>query len=257
MILVPVLGDQLSMSLASLDAAAKDEAVVLMMEVAEETTYVKHHKKKIALILSAMRHFAAELRAAGWTVDYVTLDDPANTGSFTGEVARAADRHQAERVRIVEAGEWRVQTAIERWEALLGIPVDILPDDRFLCGILAFQTWAQGRHELVMEPFYRDMRRQTGLLMEGDEPTGGIWNLDRQNRNPPKRGVAYRRPMRFAPDAITREVLALVAQRFAGHFGSLDGFGLPVTRAEARQALAHFIAHGLPDFGTWQDAMVT
>ena len=87
-ILIPVLGDQLSHCLASLRDVAREDAVVLMMEVADETTYVRHHKRKIALILSAMRHFAAELRAAGWTVDYIHLDDPDNSGSFTGEVAR-------------------------------------------------------------------------------------------------------------------------------------------------------------------------
>jgi len=257
MILIPVLGDQLSPSLASLRDVDRDEAVVLMMEVAEETTYVRHHKKKIALILSAMRYFADELREDGWTVDYVKLDDRGNTGSFTGEVERAARRHEADCVRIVEAGEWRVQKAIEGWRRTLGIAVDILPDDRFVCGILEFQTWAQGRRELVMEHFYREMRRKTGLLMDGDQPEGGVWNLDHENRKPPKTGQDYPHPMRFASDAVTEEVLALVGERFADHFGSLEDFWLPVTRVQARRALGHFVRHALPDFGTWQDAMVT
>src|ERR1700761_4414239 len=89
MILIPILGDQCSHGLAALRDVARKEAVVLMMEVAEETTYVKHHKVKIALILSVMRHFAAELEADGWTVDYVRLDQHGNSGSFTGEVERA------------------------------------------------------------------------------------------------------------------------------------------------------------------------
>lgn len=107
-----------------------------MMEVAEETTYVRHHKKKIALILSVMRHFAEELREAGWTVDYVKFDDPDNSGSFTGEL----ERHRPRCIRIVEAGEWRVQIAIEGWHRRLGVKVDILTDDRFVCDILEFQT---------------------------------------------------------------------------------------------------------------------
>ena len=164
-ILIPVLGDQLSQSLASLRDADPADAVVLMMEVAEETTYVRHHQRKIALVLSAMRHFAAELRAAGWTVDYVRLDDPANSGSFTGEVKRAVERHCASAIRIVEPGEWRVKTAIDEWAKLCGVPVDVLPDDRFICSILDYQTWAQARGDLMMEFFYRDMRRKTGLLM--------------------------------------------------------------------------------------------
>lgn len=256
MILIPILGDQCSHKIASLAGVAKSDAVVLMMEVADETTYVRHHKAKIALILSAMRHFAAELEADGWTVDYVRLDDANNSGSFTGEIERALTRHAIDRIRVVEAGEWRVQQMIEGWRKRFGLPVDILIDDRFFCGILEFQTWAQSRNELVMEHFYRAMRRRTGLLMDGDEPIGGAWNYDRENRKPPAKGMDYPHPMRFVPDAITSDVLDLVETRFAGHFGSLEGFTLPVTAADAAHALAHFVRTALPDFGTWQDAMV-
>ena len=257
-VLIPILGDHLSHGLASLADVDRTDAVVLMMEVAEETRYVRHHKRKIALILAAMRHFADELRSAGWTVDYVRLDDDANTGSFTGEVARAVDRHRPKAIRIVEPGEWRVKTMIDGWAKAFGLPVAILPDDRFVCSILEFQTWAQSREGLVMEYFYRDMRRKTGLLMTSDgKPEGGQWNYDQDNRAPPKRGLNYPEPMHFTPDAVTAEVIALVNARFAGHFGRLDGFPLPVTAAQARRALGHFIRTALPDFGTYQDAMVT
>ncbi len=257
-ILIPVLGDQLSHDLASLRGVDQVSAVVLMMEVADETTYVRHHQRKIALVLSAMRHFARELRDAGWQVAYVRLDDPDNTGSFTGEVLRAARRCRADSIRIVEPGEWRVLSAIEEWSAACSIPVEVLADDRFLCGILEFQTWAQARSELTMEYFYRDMRRKTGLLMNAEgKPEGGQWNLDKDNRAPPKRGANYPEPRHFPPDETTREVMEMVSERFAGHFGRLEGFGLPVTAAQAHEALAHFIRTALPDFGTYQDAMVT
>ena len=257
-ILIPVLGDQLTHQLASLRDVDRSGAVVLMMEVAEETTYVRHHKRKIALILSAMRHFARELEEDGWTVDYVRLDDPGNKGSFTGEVMRAIDLHRPTSIRIVEPGEWRVKTAIDGWAGQCQIPIDVLPDDRFICGILKFQTWAQARNELTMEFFYRDMRRKTGLLMKVDgKPEGGQWNLDKENRVPPKRGLNYPEPMHFAPDETTEEVMHQVANRFGGHFGRLEKFALPVTAVQAKSALAHFIQTALPDFGTYQDAMVT
>lgn len=257
-ILIPILGDQLSHGLASLHGIAKVDAVILMMEVAEETTYVRHHKAKIALILSAMRHFAAEMTNQGWTIDYVRLDDPANSGSFTDEVKRAVERHGPSAIRIVEPGEWRVKTMIDGWAPRFGIPVEMLPDDRFICGILEFQTWAQARNDLVMEFFYREMRRKTGLLMTSNgQPEGGQWNLDKDNRAPPKRGLNYPEPMHFTPDEITTEVMALVEERFAGHFGRLDTFSLPVTTAQAHRALTHFVRTALPDFGTYQDAMVT
>ncbi len=257
-ILIPILGDQLSHQLASLSDIDRSDAVVLMMEVAEETTYVRHHKRKIALILSAMRHFVRELSDAGWKIDYIRLDDPDNTGSFTGEVMRAVGRHRPDSIRIVEPGEWRVKIKIDSWASQSGIPVDILPDDRFICGILEFQTWAQARNDLMMEFFYREMRRKTGLLMKADgKPEGGQWNLDKENRSSPKRGLNYPEPLHFTPDETTIEVMEMVATRFGRHFGRLEKFGLPVTAAQARSALAHFIQSALPDFGTYQDAMVT
>lgn len=255
-VLVPVLGDQLSPGLASLRSCAKDEAVVLLMEVWDEATYVKHHQQKIALVFSAMRHFAAELRGNGWTVDYVALDDTGNAGSLTGEVARAVERHGPRAIRVTEAGEWRVQQAIAEWEDRFPCPVEILPDDRYLCGIGEFARWAEGRKTLRMEHFYREMRRKTGLLMNGAEPAGGQWNFDAENRKPPRQGLAAPAPPRFAPDAVTEDVLTLVGARFGDHFGTLDGFGWPVTRADAETAAEAFFAQRLARFGDYQDAMV-
>ncbi len=256
-VLIPVLGDQLSFTLSSLSGVDPRSAVILMMEVSDEATYVRHHKRKIAFILSAMRHHAEALRARGWAVDYVTLDDPENAGSFTGEVARAISRHAPDRIVVTEAGEWRVQTMIEAWETLFGLPVEIRRDARFICDRPTFEAWADGRKQLRMEFFYRDMRRQTGLLMEGAKPAGGEWNYDSENRKPPKKGLTFPERASFPPDAITREVLDLVARRFGDHPGNLDDFDFAVTAEQAQFALDGFLRDGLPSFGDYQDAMLT
>jgi len=255
--LIPVLGDQLSFDLSSLDGVAPADAVVLMMEVADETTYVRHHRKKIAYILSAMRHHAAALVQAGWHVDYVRLDDPDNAGSFTGEVARAIARHAPDRIVVTEAGEWRVAAMIDAWETLFGLPVDIRADARFVASHADFETWAATRKELTMEWFYRAMRARTGLLMDGAKPAGDRWNFDKENRKPAKADLLMPRPLSFPPDAITAEVLALVADRFADHPGSLDDFDYAVTAADAARQADAFFAHALPQFGDYEDAMLT
>ncbi len=255
-VLVPILGDQLTPSLASLRGRDKGDTVVLMMEVWDEATYVKHHKQKIALIFSAMRHFAAELREAGWKVDYVTLDDPDNAGSFTGEVARAIERHEPRLISVVEPGEWRVREAMAEWTDKFPCPVETMPDDRFLCSIAEFGRWAEGRRQLRMEFFYREMRRKTGLLMDGGDPVGGQWNFDADNRKPPKDGLAAPAAPTFAPDAITNEVIALVEKRFSGHFGRVDRFEWPVTALQAEEAATAFLTERLPRFGDYQDAMI-
>ncbi|KZM50945.1 cryptochrome/photolyase family protein [Labrenzia sp. OB1] len=255
--LVLILGDQLSPALSSLKRADAAVDRVLMVEVMAEATYVRHHKKKIAFLFSAMRHFAEKLRANGWTVDYVTLDEGGNSGSFSGEVARACRRLAPQRVLVTEPGEWRVLEDMKGWAADLRLPVDILTDTRFICSLADFRGWATGRKQLRMEYFYREMRRKTGLLMEADKPVGGRWNYDADNRKPAKADLFMPAPQGFRPDRITREVLDLVADRFDAHVGALEPFWFPVTRDQAEEAFDHFLATALAEFGTYQDAMLS
>jgi deoxyribodipyrimidine photolyase-related protein len=250
-----VLGDQLCDGIAALADIDAANDVVIMAEVRNECTYVKHHKQKIVLVLAAMRHFAAALRERGIRIDYVTLEDPANTHTLRGEVARAAARHKPDRVVATEAGEWRLAEDMRRWHVDLGCEVEIRDDTRFFIRRRDFFAWAEGRRGLRMEFFYRDMRRRTGLLMQGDQPVQGRWNFDAENRKRLPVGVAVPAPPRFAPDRATREVMALVARDFGDHFGELDNFAWPVTRAEAAAAAADFMRYRLPQFGDWQDAM--
>ena len=254
--LVFILGDQLSQSLSSLRACPIEDTTVLMAEVQDEATYAAHHKKKIAFIFSAMRHFAQELLAGGWRVEYVKLDDPGNSSSFTGEAKRAVGRLRPQRVVVTEPSEWRVADMVRGWEAELGVPVRVLPDNRFLASHSEFERWAAGRHQLRMEFLYREMRRLTGLLMNGGEPEGGRWNFDAENRKPASNGLRMPEVLRFEPDAITQAVLSLVARRFDNHFGDLEPFWFAVTRADAERAFAHFLEHALPHFGDYQDAML-
>ncbi|QWC56043.1 cryptochrome/photolyase family protein [Erythrobacter sp. 3-20A1M] len=255
-VLVPILGDQLTRTLASLRGRTKDNTVILMMEVWDEATYVRHHKQKIVLIFSAMRHFAAELRDAGWTVDYVRLTDADNSGSFTGEVARAVERHDPSAIHVVEAGEWRVQQQIEEWAGRFDCTVEILEDDRFLCSIGNFRKWAEDRDTLRMENFYREMRRKTGLLMDGGKPVGDAWNFDHDNRESPREDMDPPERPKFEPDEITRDCIELVEDKFGDHFGSLESFRWPVTRDQAEKAADAFFAERLTKFGPYQDAMV-
>jgi deoxyribodipyrimidine photolyase-related protein len=243
-----VLGDQLTRSISALRDIAPGDTV-LMMEVVEEATYVKHHKQKLTLIFSAMRHFAEELRGEGLRVDYVRLDDPSNTQSFTGEVRRAVDRLKPDRIMVTEPGEWRVREMMTGWGA------EILADERFFAAPASFAAWARGRKQLRMEFFYRDMRQASGFLMDGEQPVGGQWNFDHDNRKALPRDAKPPKHRRFAPDAITTDVMAMVANRFGSHFGDLDCFGWAVTRADALEALDHFITQCLSRFGDYQDAM--
>ncbi|WP_425038065.1 cryptochrome/photolyase family protein [Primorskyibacter sp. S187A] len=250
--LVLVLGDQLTPNVAALKAADKEKDTVVMAEVMAEASYVRHHPKKIAYLFAAMRKFAHALREDGWNVLYTELDDTKNTGSIVGELIRRSDELGAREVLSTEPGEWRLIKALQD----APLKISLLEDDRFIATHAEFEAWAEGRKQLRMEYFYRDMRRKTGLLMAGDKPAGDKWNFDHENRKPAPEDVSFSGPLRFEPDAITQEVLDLVEARFGSNFGSVTPFWFATTREEALQALEHFIAQALPKFGAYQDAML-
>jgi deoxyribodipyrimidine photolyase-related protein len=254
-VLRPVFGDQLSLGLSALADVDPEHDTILMVEATDAFATVNHHKQKIALVLSAMRHFAETLRRRGLEVDYVRLEAPENTGSLTCELARAAARRRPGRIVVTEPSEWGTQAMVEGWGAATGLPVEIRPDHRFFATRAGFADWARGRRAWRMEHFYRDMRRAHAILMDGEGPAGGAWNYDHDNRKRLPAGVEPPARLRFEPDATTREAMALVERRFGGHFGELEAFGWPVTRADALAALDDFIVRHLPRFGDYQDAM--
>ncbi len=250
--LVLVLGDQLSHGLSALKKADKGSDIVVMAEVAEETEYVGHHPKKIALIFAAMRKFSHELRQDGWDVRYTRLDDADNAGSIVGELLRRAEETGAAGVICTEPGEWRL---IEKLK-YAPVKTHILTDDRFIASHAEFEAWAEGRKALRMEYFYRDMRRKTGLLMESDKPAGDKWNYDHDNRKAAPGDMSVEGPLWFEPDEVVEEVLMLVEAQFGDNFGDLRPFGFATTRAQALKALDYFVEHALAQFGDYQDAML-
>lgn len=253
-----VLGDQISDGrLSALRDLDPKTDTVLLAEVRDETSYVRHHKQKIALVFAGMRGLAARLRKRGVTVSYVGIEDELNTGSIIGELRRALSNQHFDRIVATAPAEYRLMDAFEAFAAESNVPFQILDDDRFLCSAGEFAAWARGKRELRMEMFYRVMRERTGLLMTADgKPEGGAWNFDRQNRKPmPKRLVPP--PNRFVvPNKVTMTAIADVERLFPDHFGTCDGFFYATTPAEAEAIVADFLTNRLPSFGDYQDAMV-
>jgi deoxyribodipyrimidine photolyase-related protein len=251
--LVMVLGDQLSHENPALVAANPESDTVVLAEVAEETSYVPHNRHKLVLVLSAMRHFAAELRGQGFKVIYFPLSD--GLPSLFAAAERAVETTGAAELLLCEAGEYRLKQEMDHWQDRLGVEVSILEDTRFLIRHGEFADWAGQQKQLRMEYFYRMMRKRYGLLIEGGAPAGGRWNYDRENRRGWRGSVAIPERKRPGPDPTTREVIAEVNERFPDNPGELERFGYAVTRDEAQQQLDWFCQHALTGFGTWQDAM--
>lgn len=255
--LVLVLGDQLDAQASAFDGFDPAQDAVWMAEVAEESTHITSGQPRIALFLSAMRHFAETLKELGRPLHYIRLDDPDNRGSLAAQLAHDLAHLQPRELVLTAPGDWRVLRALQAVAREAGLPLEVRDDRHFYTTVRDFAAHAEGRKSLRMEYFYREQRKRHGVLMEGDQPAGGQWNFDADNRQafgPQGPGVVPPRSQ-FAPDAITREVMALVQQRFASHPGQLDSFAWPVTRAQALQALDDFVTQRLPDFGRWQDAI--
>ena len=237
--LVLVLGDQLTHDSAAFSGFDPAQDAVLMLEAPGEATQVWSHRARIALFIAAMRHFRDELRARGLAVHYVKLGDSA-LPDLPERLAEQLQRLQPATLRMLEAGEWRLQQDIAAVASAADVPLHSVDDTHFLCSRADFTRWAaRYGKSLRMEFFYREMRRTHRVLLDPQsEPEGGQWNFDADNRKGyPKAGPGLIPPPAFfEPDTLTREVIDEVDQRFATHPGSLKNFGWPVTRAQALEA---------------------
>ena len=250
-----ILGDQLSSSISSLKNFKKNEDKILMMEVTNEATYANHHKKKLVLVFSAMRHFAQELQNNGFSVVYSKIGDSQN--NFTKELAKQCKKLQPKKIIVTHPGEYRVLQEIKKWEKELKIPVSIVDDERFFCSIDEFKQWAGSKKELRMELFYQMMRKKHHILIDKDgKPKGGKWNYDVKNRKSlPKNHPKIPKPLEHKPDNITKQVIAEVEKKFPNHFGDLEPFWFAVTHEQAKKSLSDFIKNRLSMFGPYEDAM--
>ena len=251
--LVILFGDQLDLASAAFDGFDPAQDAILQMEVREEATYIRQHKLRLAYFFANMRHFCNEQRKAGRTVHYAALDDPANTGSFSGEITRHLQALSPEHVVAVQPGDWRVRAAIDA----LDLPIDWRADRHFLCSTKMFEGFLAEHRRPILETFYRFMRRRLHILIDdGGDPVGGAWNFDHDNRAALGRNAPPIPPaLTFPANAVTQEAVAMVRRKFPDNPGRLEQFSLPIGRAQSLELLADFVVHRLPHFGRYQDAM--
>ncbi|HET8849367.1 MAG TPA: cryptochrome/photolyase family protein [Marinobacter sp.] len=250
-----LLGDQLSQTLPTLRRLSRERDLILMAEVWSEARYVPHHRQKLFNCFSAMRHFAQTLTDAGWRVRYHRLDDEPAYGSLQSAVSDTLADNQIDRIVLTEPGEYRLMADVAKWESQFGCPVEVLEDRRFLISLKEFAAWADGRKTLRMEYFYRWMRQRTGFLMtEENQPEGGQWNFDADNRRAWRGDPPPPEPLKFEPDSIDEAVAAMIDALFPDGWGDVQTGLWPVTRDQADASLTHAVRH-MANFGDFQDAM--
>ncbi|MBW4668051.1 MAG: cryptochrome/photolyase family protein [Cyanomargarita calcarea GSE-NOS-MK-12-04C] len=240
-----ILGDQLSTE----QAALQKNSPVIFIESLHHVQARPYHKQKLVLIWSAMRHFAEELRQLGHSVTYKTAEN------FTQPLIEWIKEHKITELRVMAPTDKPFGQLIQKLE--LPCKITTIPNNHFLWSSEEFQKWAKPRKRMLMEDFYREGRRRFDILMVGDKPIGGQWNLDKENRQPPKGRLNTPPAKWFEPDAITTDVIEYVNSLTIPTYGELENFRWGVTRKDALQVLDWFIENRLPNFGPYQDAMVT
>jgi len=254
--LIIILGDQLNLDNPALEDFDKSFDHILMVEAAQEATHVWSHKARIVLFLSAMRHHAELLVSLGYPLTYLALESH-NFATLREAWLYYAELLKPQKIIACETGYFRVEQDLLSLTSDKNTLVALREDTHFMCSRADFKHWAKENKQLRMEFFYRTMRKKYQVLMCGEEPEGGVWNYDAENRKAfGKQGPQH---LPAAPkvniDAITQQVITMVNEKFSDHPGSLNHFIWPVTRDEALQFLQDFIAHKLAGFGEHQDAM--
>jgi deoxyribodipyrimidine photolyase-related protein len=255
--LIIILGDQLNLDSSAFDGFDPAQDCIFMAEVTEESTHVWSSKMRIAVFLSAMRHFKGRVEKRGWPMEYRALDAPENRGTLALELDDCIHRLKPSELVITAPGDWRVQKAIKAVAQSHGLPLDLRDDRHFFSTIRDFASHAQSRRQVRMEFWYRSLRQRTGILMDGETPAGGQWNFDADNRKPfgTKGPPEQKAPKNFVPDELTLDVIAMVKDRFRGHPGTLTSFQWPMSPEQAEEALNDFLDHRLSLFGPYEDAM--
>lgn len=245
-----VLHDQLNLS-AWPEWLVREKPVLIFVEAALKGSEIPHHKSKAVYVLSSMRHFALECHDEGYPVCYHSTP-----GHFDDGLKTALDQlHPEASVTFMTPSEWDSRERLRKVAQAYPDRVVEIPNGFFLADAEEWKAKIQPGYR--MEFFYREMRRRTGYLIEGDEPAGGNWNYDEQNREKLPKGIKPPAIRKIEPDEVTLEVINMVEHYFPDSFGSSAHFSYAVTRKEALSLLDQFIHERLDFFGPYEDALLT
>ncbi|WP_296490961.1 cryptochrome/photolyase family protein [Rhodoferax sp.] len=254
-----ILGDQLNPR-HSWFATVRPEVIYVLMEIRQETDYVLHHAQKIIAIFAGMRELARQLQSAGHRVHYLTIDDPANQQSLTGNLSALISLYQANAFEYQDPDEYRLDQQLQAFCASSPcfkiVSSSQVNSEHFYTQRDEVAEMFVNRKQWLMETFYRHMRKRHRVLIDGaDKPAGGQWNFDADNRKPWK-GTPPE-PPDLRPRHDHRALWASIQAAGVKSFGEphAEDFRWPLDRDEALQQLDHFITQALPYFGDYEDAM--
>lgn len=251
-----ILGDQLNSS-HSWYASKDDSVLYVLMEMRSETDYVWHHIQKACAFFAAMEAFAAYLISEGHRVRYIKLDDTENQQSFEKNCDTLIKSHAIECFQYQLPDEYRLDKALVAYCKKLSIATETFDTEHFLTERGEVSAFFEGKKLLLMESFYRHMRKVHNILMNGTEPEGGQWNYDYDNRRKLPKDHKPFPPLLLQNDVTSQYRRITEAKIKTIGLVTPTDFPWPVNREQSLELLNHFVNNSLPLFGTFQDAMHT
>ena len=248
-----ILGDQLNQNHHWYKA--KDEKVLyVMMEMRQETDYVRHHVQKVIAFFMAMRSFCEWLKGEGHEVIYLSLDNPENEQSLIKNLRKLVIENKIDLFEYQLPDEFRLDVQLKNFcQELSNSKVN--DTEHFLTSRTFLAEFFKGKKNFLMESFYREMRKKFKILMLGDGPIAGKWNFDQENRNKFKAPLLLK-PHKFYPKNVS-EIIHLLEREGVETLGKVNAekFDWPTSREESLDLLEYFCHQLLPKFGEYQDAM--
>lgn len=252
-----ILGDQLNLQHPWFEVVDQ-EVTYILMEMRQETDYAPHHIQKVVGFFGAMRHFAKILKQQKHQVIYLKLDDTENQQSLSANLNALIEQKQITSFEYQAPDEYRLDQQLKIFCEGINLPTTIVDSGHFMTSREELSQFFEGKKQLILEFFYRNMRKHFNLLMQQGQPEGGQWNFDKNNRKKWKGSPAI--PLAYIPK--TEELSSLeqlIHNAGVKTIGTLDtkNFLFPFSREEALAQLNYFCEHLLVHFGDYQDALHT
>ena len=236
--------DQLHNGYGALKEADPKSDLIIIVESQRMLRSRKWHLQRLWFMISAARHFASQLENLGFKVEYRKADN-----TLAG-ITSVIKEYAITEVVAAEPNSYKLSAELSNL-------VRYLPNDFFLTDKTEFIAWAGSQKQLLMENFYRTQRKRLNILMDGEKPTGGQWNFDKDNRLPPPKNYQYPPYLSHAMDQIDQEVLTELQESQLEIWGDAPDGTWGTTRSQALEQLDYFLENHFRDFGPYEDAMVT
>lgn len=251
-----ILGDQLN-SQHSWFENQNSEISYLFLEMRQETDYVSHHIQKVVAFFLSMRNFASQLKEGGHQVLYFTLDHPENEQDLKMMITKLVKEDGFDHFEYQLPDEYRLDEQLKNICDSLDIPTRAFGTEHFLSDRQFLSDFFKGKKTFLMETFYRQMRKDFDILMDGKDPVEGKWNFDADNRSALKDKRLLRKP-KLHPKKVS-EIIKMIESVGVKTIGSIDekAFSWPTSRQECLEVLDYFCENLLVHFGDYQDALTT